>query len=50
MRKLCLMLSAIFLLLLNTMAQTRTVTGKVTFSPGLNFRGKVANTINGFLT
>ena len=28
----------------------KTVTGKVTFSPGLNLRGKVANTINGFLT
>ena len=28
----------------------KTVTGSVTFSPGLNFRGSVAKTINGFLT
>ncbi len=34
MRKLSLMLSAMFLLLLNTMAQTRTVTGKVTDENG----------------
>lgn len=35
MRKICLLLSAIFLLLLNTMAQDRTVTGKVTDDKGL---------------
>lgn len=34
MRKICLLLSAIFLLLLNTMAQNRTITGKVTDDKG----------------
>jgi TonB-linked SusC/RagA family outer membrane protein len=34
MRKLCLLLSAMFLLLLNTMAQNRSITGKVTDDKG----------------
>lgn len=35
MRKICLLLAAIFLLLLNTKAQDRTITGKVTDDKGL---------------
>ncbi len=53
MRKLCLMLSAIFLLLLNTMAQTRTVTGKVTDEKGApipNVSVLVRGTTNGTTT